>query len=102
MKKTYTFSNGNGTFICFLDYEEEADFETFLTYVCERLGIDVPPTSVAPYSLIAEIAYENVQITASCNTDAGCYLRLPLDSKLAPEAIVQTCYGEASESPNPR
>ena len=30
MKKTYTFDNENGTFISFLDYEEEDDFETFL------------------------------------------------------------------------
>jgi hypothetical protein len=98
MKKTYTFSNENGTFICFLDYEEEDDFKTFLPFVCEKLGVAVPPTTVAPYSLIAELDYANSSLTASYNADAGCYLRISPESKLSAEAIIERCYGKAGKA----
>ena len=95
MKKTYSFSNNNGIFVCFLDYEEEDDFEIFLPFVCMKLGVEVPSTILTPYSLMAEFDYDGNALIASYNSDAGCYLRIPPDSKLSADAITKLCYGDA-------
>ncbi len=97
MKKTYSFKNENGTFVCFLDYEEEGDFETFLLFVCERLGVVEPLTTVTPYSLMAEFEYAGSELIASYNSDAGCYLRIPPGSTLPANTLIDQCYGEAGE-----
>lgn len=94
MKKTYSFKNENGTFVCFLDYEEEQSFEIFLPFICEKLGITVPNITVAPYSLIAEFNYADTSLIASYNSDAGCYLRIPSESNLSPDSITEICYGK--------
>lgn len=99
MKKTYSFRNENGTFVCFLDYEEEDDFEMFLPFVCERLEVEVPLTTVTPYSLMAEFDYGGSSLVASYNADAGCYLRIPPNSNLSADAIIERCYGAKRAQP---
>lgn len=95
MKKTYIFSNENGVFISFLDYEGEDEFEMFLGFVCRKLGVPIPLTTASPYSPIAEFKYANTPLIASYNTDAGCYLHILPGSQLSAELVVEQCYGTA-------
>lgn len=96
MKDTYTFSNENGTFISFLDYEDEGDFPDFLSFFCKKLGLEVPSITETPYSLIAEFNYGGTDISASYGADAGCYVRIPPDAGLSARTIVEKCYGQAA------
>jgi hypothetical protein len=93
MRKTYTFENENGTFISFLDYESEDDFETFLAFISGKLGVPIPETSLSPYSIFAELKYSETPLTAAYGSDAGCYLRIPPESQLCAREIVEKCYG---------
>jgi hypothetical protein len=97
MKKTYTFDNQNGTFISFLDYEEEDDFEAFLAFVSDKLGVPVPEARLSPYSVFTELSYSGSILTAACGSDAGCYLRIPPESQLSADEIVEKCYGIATQ-----
>jgi hypothetical protein len=96
MKKTYTFSNANGTFVCFLDYEDEGDFKDFLSFVCGKLDLDVPLISETPHSLVAEFEYGETSLSASYITDAGCHLHIPSDTEWLAGAIVEKCYGQTA------
>lgn len=96
MKKTYTFDNQNGTFISFLDYEEEADFDAFLVFISGKLNVPIPETRQSPYSVIAEFGYCETLLTAAYGSDAGCYLRIPPESQLSAGEIIEKCYGIAT------
>lgn len=91
MRKIHTSSDKNGTCISFYDYEEEDNFDAFLAFVCGKLGVKVPPVIVC-YTLIAEFEYADTVLTASCNY--GCYLRIPPESQLSAETIIEKCYGQ--------
>ena len=93
MKDTYTFSNENGTFVCFLHYENEEDFTEFLSFVCDKLRVDMPPITETPYSLIAVFEYSGVDLSATYETDAGCNVGIPPDTKVSAKTIVEKCYG---------
>lgn len=92
MKKTYSFKNMNGSFICFIDYDTEADFDTFLKFICGKLNITLPPVSISPYSVYANIKVDGNILTASYNSDAGCYLFIPTESDLSPEELLSKIY----------
>lgn len=100
MKKTYAFDNENGTFISFLDYEEEDDFEAFLAFVAGKLGVPIPETRRSPYSVIAELRYSETPLTAACGSDAGCYLCIPPESQLSAGEIIEKCYGIGMQDPD--
>ena len=95
MKDTYTFSNENGTFVCFLSYENEEEFAEFLSFVCDKLGLKVPSITETPYALVAEFDYGGTVISASYGAEAGCYVRIPPDAGLSARNIIEKCYGQA-------
>lgn len=96
MEKTYTFGNENGTFIDFLDYEEEVDFEAFLAFISEKLEVPIPEARLSPYSVFAELRYSQTTLTAGYGSDAGCYLRIPPKSQLTAAEVIEKCYGNAA------
>jgi hypothetical protein len=96
MKKIYTFTNANGTFVCFLDYEEEGDFADFLSLVCGKLELEMPQIAETPYSLVAEFDYGGARLSAAYSTDAGCHLRIPPNTKMSAQTIVEKCFGLAA------
>lgn len=93
MKKNYIFNNENGTFISFLDYEEEEDFEAFLAFISSKLEVPIPETHLSPYSIFTELRYSETLLTAAYGHDAGCYLRIPSKSDLSAREIIEKCYG---------
>ena len=95
MNKTFTTSNQNGTYISFLEYEYEEDFESFLTFLSSKLNFEASPVSRGPYSLLVEIVVDGSALTASYNTDADCYLYIPAGVKLTSDEIIKRCFGEA-------
>lgn len=92
MDSTYVFANDNGTFVCFLDYEEEDDFDSFLSFVFAKLDVKQSSMVESPYSLLVEFAFRGTQLLATYSSDAGCHLRIPPGSELSAKEIVEQCY----------
>ncbi|MDR2858459.1 MAG: hypothetical protein LBV50_11525 [Novosphingobium sp.] len=93
MKNTYSFEKENGIFICYLNYEDEDDFRDFLNFVCQKLGLPVPEITEAAYATLAVLGVEGISVTASYNTDTGCYLHFPLGCNVLAKKVIQKCYG---------
>lgn len=96
MKKTYLFSNNNGTFVCFNDYENEDDFDEFLSFVCGKIHVAIPPKVQHPYSMTAELVFSGVPVIAMFHSDAGCCLRFDSVNQSLANEIVGICYDSDS------
>lgn len=94
MKKTYNFTNENGVFISFLDYEYEDNFDEFIKFIGRQLRVAIPEAAEGPYGRIVEFVYGGEPITASYTSDAGCFLRFPINGMISASDIVARCYGE--------
>lgn len=80
MSNIYKFTNSNGIFLSFREYECRDQFEEFLKYICRVLNTVKGYEWEGPYSILAELEVYGKCVVAMFHGEAGCCLRfLPED-----------------------
>ena len=90
-RKVFILKQENGTFVFFCDYKEEGDFDGFLAFVCEKMGVEVLSAYTDGPEPIAWVEYASTVLTAGWEDE--CFLRIPPESQLSAETIIEKCYG---------
>ena len=88
MKKTYCFTNENGIFICFNQFESEDDFYEFIDFLKLRLGFSIENIKQSPYSITGDGNFNGTRITLMYDGFAGCCLRLELNQQALTDNLV--------------
>jgi hypothetical protein len=81
----------NGIFIIFCEYPYEDDFQSFLDFIKERLGVTVGPIEEIVYILVAELRLDDKIFEAMCQGEAGCLIKVESNLDAFADEIIKKC-----------